>query len=221
MKKLLLVLMGSVMVAGSTMAQNYVTVAESAMAENYEKNLFGIRAGLNVSNVSSPIFTANSRAGFHVAGVYQRLLTKTIPIYFETGLQITQKGCKIDSDKVNAMYIEIPVMVNYKFNIGDIVTIYPSAGLFYAYGISGKYKSLDFDGYEEAYYTSNEKLFGGDNYLKRSDIGLRISATVDWTRYSFGLGYEFGLLDIAKDEAFGLHGGVKSGNFFITVGYNF
>lgn len=199
-----------------------VMVVGCAMAQNYEKNLFGVRAGLNVSNVSASGYSADAKAGFHVSGVYQRLLAKTMPIYLETGLQLTQKGCKIDSGKANAMYLEIPVMVNYKFNIKDIVTIYPSIGLYYAYGISGKYKDeyTETDGYEEVYISYNEDLFGGDNYLKHSDVGLRIGATVDWKHYSFGLGYEFGLFDIAKNEFFGPYR-VKSGNFFITIGYNF
>ena len=113
------------------------------MAQNYEKNIFGIRAGLNVSNVSMDYFAPKSKAGFHVAGVYQRLLTGSLPLYLETGLQISQKGCKInyedsETDKYNATYVEIPVMVNYKFNIRDIVTLYPSVGLYYAFGVGGK-----------------------------------------------------------------------------------
>lgn len=203
MKKLLFALAGVLFVAGN------------AMSQDYEKNLYGVRIGMNVSNMSSTALMGKSKVGFHVAGSYQRLLTETMPLYLETGLQITQKGCKINPNKVNAMYLEIPVMINYKFNIMDVVTIYPSAGFYYAYAIGGSYKSND---YMDNNYT--EKLFGPDNYLKRSDIGLRLCATVDWNQYSFGLGYEFGLLNIAQKEAFGSDN-VKNGNFFITVGYNF
>lgn len=60
MKKLLLTLVVAAVAAGS------------AMAQNYDKNIFGVRAGLNVSNVSMDYFAPKSKAGFHVAGVYQR-----------------------------------------------------------------------------------------------------------------------------------------------------
>ena len=58
MKKLLLTIVVAAVAAGS------------AMAQGYEKNLFGVRAGLNVSNVSMDYFAPKSKAGFHVAGVY-------------------------------------------------------------------------------------------------------------------------------------------------------
>ena len=107
MKKLLLALAGVAMMSGS------------AMAQDYEKNIYGARAGLNVANISVDGYSPNSKVGFHVSGVYQRLLTSSMPFYLETGLSFSQKGCKVGSEvgdiKVNSMYLQIPVMVNYKF----------------------------------------------------------------------------------------------------------
>lgn len=212
MKKLLLALMGTVMVAGC------------AMAQNYEKNLYGVRAGLNVSNMSMQGLSANSKAGFHIAGVYQRLLAESLPVYLETGLQFSQKGCKLeyDYDKtiLNAWYLEIPLMVNYKFNIKDIVTVYPSVGFFYAYGIGGKYTEEYMD-MDDKMVSDKYNTFGKEGVLKHSDLGMRFSATVDWRRYSFSLGYEFGFIDV-MNEAFSEDGlKVKTGNFFLSLGYNF
>lgn len=210
MKKLLLTIVVAAVAAGS------------AMAQGYEKNLFGVRAGLNVSNVSTNYFAPKSKAGFHVAGVYQRLLTESLPLYLETGLQITQKGCKFnygdsETDKYNAAYLEIPVMVNYKFNIRDIVTLYPSVGLYYAFGVGGK-NVYKYDGVKEKY-----DLFGEEGSFNRSDFGMRFSGTVDWKHYSFGLGYEFGFMNVAKSGEYSEFDGEKihTGNFFISVGYNF
>lgn len=208
MKKLLLALAGIAFVAGS------------AVAQDYEKNIFGVRAGMNVANMSAQGLSANSKIGFHVAGVYQRLLSSSMPLYLETGLQFTQKGCKFDyaneedssSMKLNALYLEIPVMVNYKFRIKDVATVYPSVGVYYAFGLGGKYKNGEsFDS------------FGDKGCLKRSDFGMRISGTVDWHRFSFGLGYEFGFSNVGKDaEAMETMGAkIKTNNLFISVGYNF
>lgn len=211
MKKLFFALVGVVM------------VVSNAVAQNYEKNLYGVRAGLNVSNMSMQGLSANSKAGFHIAGVYQRLLAESLPIYLETGLQFSQKGCKwkYDYDKttLNAWYIEIPLMVNYKFNIKDIATVYPSVGFFYAYGIGGKYKEDYMD--DDTMVSDKYDMFGKEAVLKHSDLGMRFSATVDWKRYSFSLGYEFGFIDV-MNEAFSEDGlKVKTGNFFLSLGYNF
>ena len=188
MKKLLLTLVVAAVAAGS------------AMAQNYDKNIFGVRAGLNVSNVSMDYIAPKSKVGFQVAGVYQRLLTESLPLYLETGLQITQKGCKF----------------NY-VNIRDIVTLYPSVGLYYAFGVGGK-NVYKYDGVKEKY-----DLFGEEGSFKRSDFGMRFSGTVDWKHYSFGLGYEFGFMNVAKSGEYSEFDGEKihTGNFFISVGYNF
>ena len=187
MKKLLLAFMCIAFVAGS------------AMAQDYEKNLYGVRVGMNVANVSMLGLSANSKVGFHVAGVYQRLLMAERPLYLETGLQLSQKGFKFGSeDKYNSMYLEVPVMVNYKFNIKDI----------------GGKNIYTYDGETEKYDT-----FGDMGYLKRSDFGMRFSGTVDWKCLSFSLGYEFGFVNIYKEDGFSAK--MKTGNFFLSVGYNF
>ena len=220
MKKLLLALMGTVMVAGC------------AMAQNYEKNLYGVRAGLNVASLLDQGMEVHSKTGFHIAGVYQRLLTESLPLYLETGLQLSQKGYKVqfyERESYNAMYLEIPVMVNYKFYIKDKVAIYPSFGVYYALGIGGKYKGESMD--SEEYGTEKYDMFGSKGFMKRSDFGMRFSATAEWKQFVFSLGYEFGFVNVAKiadggnpefnEDALSSWGKLKTGNFFLSVGYNF
>ena len=216
MKKLLLALMGIVMVAGC------------AMAQNYEKNLYGVRAGLNVSNMSIEGLSPMSRVGFHVDGVYQRLLMESRPLYLETGLHISQKGFKLrlleEKQAINSLYFQVPVMVNYKFNIKDLVTLYPSAGFYYAFAVAGNNKD-ESEGVEE-----NLALFGKNGSLKRSDFGMRLSGTAEWKRFVFSFGYEFGFINVCKEPVLGYVDDVefeisplnmKTGNFFLSLGYNF
>lgn len=226
MKKIFFVFLGVALMAGN------------AVAQDFEKNIYGVRAGLNVSNVSVQGLSADSKAGFHVAGVYQRLLLNTHPLYLETGLQITQKGFKteflVETTKINPLYLEVPVMVNYKFNIKDVVTLYPGVGFYYALGIAGKGK-LETAASEEfgtEAQTDKYDLFGSKGVMKRSDFGMRVSATAEWQQFVFSLGYEFGFVNVAKSVEFDSDfegedfGGsdwakMKTGNFFISVGYNF
>lgn len=200
MKKLILLVAAAVLFLGS------------ANAQKFEKNIFGVRAGLNVSNVRFNGISPDSKIGFHIGGSYERLLA-SFPLYLETGLQLTLKGCQFDdegfTDKLNATYLEIPIMVNYKFNIEDKVVLYPSAGFYYGLGLGGKIK------------TGGPKKDTFD-YLKSSDFGMRFAGTALWRQFTFTLGYEFGLTDINDikryDDDFGK---VKPNNFFISVGYNF
>lgn len=198
-----------------------LTMAGHVTAQSYEKNLWGIRAGLNVSNISIQYYPTTSKAGFHVAGVYQRLLSKSHPLYLETGLQISQKGCKFfnynnDDAKNNMTYLQIPLMLNYKFTMSDIITLYPSLGVYYAIGLGGKYTS-------QVDPSVEYKLFGDEGDFKRSDFGIRLSGTMDYKHISFSLGYEFGVMNITGPYEIGEYYGIKTknGNFFISIGYNF
>lgn len=183
MKKFLLVLVGVALFAGSAMAQ-------SRRAPRYEKNIFGVQGGMNISWIGE----ASSTAGFRVEGTYERLLTRTMPLYLQTGLQITQKGAAGGS----AWYFEVPIMVNYKFQLNRDWSIYPSAGFYTGLGFAG-------DG-----------AFGDEGILKRGDFGMGFSGTAVWRHLTFGLGMEFGFINISK-----IGGNGKNCNFFLSVGYRF
>lgn len=195
MKKLFLTLLCAVLTAGAVSAQEY------------QKHVFGVRAGLNFANVSFDGISPESKAGFHLGGSYQYLFTDRMPLYLETGLQITQKGFKHDSSswKCNAFYFEIPVLVTYKFEVADDIRLLPAGGFYYGFGFAGKTKM-----------GSKSDTFGSDGLFKRSDFGMRFSASVEWRQYVFGVGYEFSLTNVAK-------GGddITTRNIFLSVGYNF
>ena len=124
-------------------------------------------------------------------------------------------------------------MVNYKFNIKDVVTLYPSIGFYYALGVSGKskYEYMDTEEFEGESYSEKSDLFGANGVMKRSDFGMRFSATAEWKQFVFSLGYEFGFVNVAKiadggnlesnEDALSSWGKLKTGNFFLSVGYNF
>ena len=64
--------------------------AGTARAQRYEKNILGIRAGVNVSTYDISIedvrINTGSRAGFHFAVTDQILLHRSLPLYLETGI---------------------------------------------------------------------------------------------------------------------------------------
>ena len=153
----------------------------------------------------------NGRTGFHISVSDQILLSDKLPFYLETGLAFSSRGGKLGILNFRPSYIQVPVLLNYHFNIKNVVTIQPFAGLYYGLGIGGKIKDK----------TSGEKadIFGDDGLLKRSDLGVRLGAGVVWKRIYFGLGYDIGCLNLIK-ESDG-EGTMRNNCFTISVGYNF
>lgn len=195
------------------LALTIMLLANAASAQNHEKNILGVRAGLNLSSYSisagGASISTDSRAAFHVAVVDQILLCNRLPFYLETGLAFSSRGGKVDGASFRPSYLQIPVLVNYHFNIKDIVTIQPFAGLYYGFGIGGKMKA----GGEKA------DIFGDEGGLKRSDLGVRLGAGVVWNRIYFGLGYDIGCLNLVKES--NGEGTLRNNCFSISVGYNF
>lgn len=187
-----------------------------------EKHIFGVRAGLNVSNLTYRIegvsTSPSSRVSFQAGGSYQYNFLASMPFYLETGLYLSLKGAKESERNSTATtrmtYLQIPVMVNYHWNVSEKVTVVPSAGFYYALGIGGKVKHTERDSNE----TVKEDIFGTYGIYDRSDFGMRFTASVEFLdHYHAGLGYDVGFLNISKYDPLK----VRTGCFFILVGYNF
>ena len=207
----------------------------SAAAQDLPKNIVGVRAGANFSSLDYELLGAFDFRTSISAGVsYERLLLKNLPLYLETGLHYSNKGCKLsdlgdyDYDyedegsygaRISLGYIEVPVMLNYKFFIGNDIALYPSAGLYYAFGVAGN----------EAETFKGEKLgepsdvFGEEEGLRRSDFGYRVGISASWRNFVLSAGYEGSILNVAQpfdDEDFGISLKAKNLNILVTLGYN-
>jgi len=70
--------------------------AGAVRAQRYEKNILGVRAGVNVSTCDISIedvrINTGSRAGFHFAVTDQILLHRSLPLYLETGIGFLSRG---------------------------------------------------------------------------------------------------------------------------------
>lgn len=186
---------------------------------------FGIRAGLNLANVSASgdggsSYSPGSRTAFHVG------VTADIPLmqslYVQTGLFFQNKGYKYDEDDytetAKPMYLEIPVLASYRYDFSDALQLQVNAGPYFGYGIGGKVK-FEYDGESEEY-----DVFGdGDDQLdtKRFNCGLQFGAGLTFSNhYYLGFSYQLGLSDISTggdDSDFEF----KDTNWMISLGYTF
>lgn len=136
----------------------------------------------------------------------------------QSGLMISSKGYKIkDYSKDRPIYLDIPILAAYKFNISDNTKFVINAGPYLAFGLGGKCK------FDEG---GDYKLFKGedgeDAEYSRFDLGIQ-----------YGIGLEIGehyLVNLTGQNGFitpydfpdGYDGDKpKNMTFSIGVGYRF
>ena len=136
----------------------------------------------------------------------------------QSGLMISSKGYKVkDYAKVRPIYLDIPILAAYRFNISDNTKFVINAGPYLAFGLGGKCK------FDEG---GDYKLFKGedgeDAEYSRFDLGIQ-----------YGIGLEIGdhyLVNLTGQNGFispfdypdGYDGDKpKNMTFSIGVGYRF
>jgi len=208
MKKLLIAFLGAVFATGSVTAQNY------------PKNIVGLRAGFNTSWVTSYGVSTSAKPSYMVGVSDQVLLSRALPFYFETGLNFISKGYKInghDESTTTFNYLQIPIGINYHIYTCKSVTIEPAVGVYYAVGLGGK---REFDGVKTSVFT--------DGSTSRHDFGFSCGISTSIHKFHFGIAYEMGLLNIDKTDL--IYGAdrkkvgykqLKNKSIIIKVGINF
>ena len=209
MKKLILILALGLPALVPAFSQNY-SIHGGPMAELY---YFGIKGGLTLSTIRAE--RAQDRAASPLAGYTLGCHIGTspfsvIPISFETGLSLTQKGGRQNIDgKVDRkmVFLDLPLLVKYNWALDDMVSIHPYAGAFLA---------LALDGYDKN-YALQKKLNLWKNY-KHFDSGLKVGVCASYAFAFLDAGFEFGLFDINNRTEYA-H--ARSSCFYLALGINF
>ncbi len=203
------------------------------MASETAAQTFGIRAGLNLSNMlikddhytSSDHFKMNP--GFHLGATAEIPIPNKM-ISFETGCLLSAKGYKLSFNegqfevkgKLDLLYFDIPLNAKASFDLGG-AKIYGVFGPYLGIGLSGKWKSeLTYDGDYNLY--ERDIKWGSDedrDDLKRFDFGLTAGTGVGINAFNIGLSYGLGLANISPDT----EGSTKQKNRLLSVslGYRF
>ena len=109
-----------------------ITAAIStAWAQTPKKNIFGLRVGMDMSKISildtgsGEKYLSELRTSFNIGLTDQIRLLNDKPFYFQFGLMLHNKGGKVQATdggsdielSLNAMYLELPVMLNYHIRL--------------------------------------------------------------------------------------------------------
>lgn len=180
---------------------------------------FIIRGGVNYANISvtenGRVDEANNFTSFHVGLAFDIPLTAGLS--FQPGATYTGKGAKTQVGREgenfyykassNPMYLEIPVNFVGKIPLTETARFYIGAGPYAAMGITGKNKvtskllgvetfsNRDIVFSKDDPTTSQEENFGYGK-LKRFDYGLNAQAGFEFTRFTLGANYGYGLTKI-------------------------
>lgn len=201
MKKFLVAIM-AVLFAAPSFAQyssGGFSLSESSL-------YYGLRMGMNISTITGEYQDADSKVGMTLGGVIGARVSDTTPIFLESGLYFSGRGGK----NLGLNYLEIPVLVKYGVQLTDDIAILPYIGPYFSYGISGKYK-----------INTGGTVVKDSSYdlMKHPDMGFKIGCGGEYNKLYLELGYQFGVLNIAKDNPADLS--AHTGNFYINVGVNF
>jgi len=189
-----------------------ITVLIVATAITAQAQTFGLRGGMNLSNmlmkyedeVWSEDFKMNP--GYHVGLAVDVPIDKWLS--FESGLLLSTKGYKYSEEgdgykaeeKLNLLYLNIPLTPKATINTGK-VKLYAIAGPYLSIGLSGKSKSTyTYNGNTE---TNSEKIDWGtdgeNDDLKRLDFGLSMGGGVLINALQIGVTYDLGISNILPE----------------------
>ena len=159
--------------------------------------------------------------GYEAGVTYRVGLSRRLPFYFRTGVTFIGKGYEIngfDDSRTTMSYLQIPVGIDYAVPLGRRWAVVPGAGLYYAVGVGGKRKI----GREAG------SVFGSQGGFSRHDMGFSCGVDLMFSRFSLGIAYEAGLIDIDKfDTVYGNdsrmigYKNVRNRCFLIRTGVNF
>jgi hypothetical protein len=188
--------------------------------------IFQLRGGMNLSNVSSwkneyGFKKGKVRMGYNVSGIADITVGKDT--YLQTGLSFRTKGAKINSLStpegdmeavMEAMYIQLPVYITYKFNFpGDSHLVF-AIGPYVAYGVGGK---TTFTSLSDSASTV-QNTFGNEGLWNNLDAGLGIELQAEVSRFVFIIGSDTGFTRIWKRERLTDNLKVRNNTVYFTLG---
>lgn len=198
------------------MKLNYLTTAVLAMlvfivlpaTDAQAQAQFGIRAGLNVSNISfDKLPDRGERFGFH-AGVFADIPLITDFIQLQPELSYSAKGVGFkflgDDKTLNMNYIDFLLPVAFRLGSIDL-----QVGPFASYLIS----TPDYDVFD-----NTEVVIDA---FKKTDVGLTAGLSYNFAPLTVGIRYNQGLVDITNDDGRTFLGEGKTAVGQVSIGFKF
>lgn len=168
----------------------------------------------SVSYTSLSNIDEDAMSGISAAWTKGIAISKTTPLFIETGLGLNYAWKSEDEYKINWLTATIPVNLVYKYEISDGIKLAPFAGIYLRGNLLGE-MNID-DDYSQ--YRDDVNFF--DDYkdggleASRFSFGWNIGVGVEINKFYLGLSYGSDLNEFVEDAD-------KIGTLSATVGFNF
>lgn len=137
-------------------------LATMAMPTQAQVN-FGVKGGLNISNMSFDVLDAKNKAGFFV-GPTVKFKIPFVGLGFDIAALYDQREAELKNEgtKITQKSINVPVNLRYNIGLGDLAGIYFAAGPQFGFNVGDKS------------FKSTQK----DMTLKKSNLSINLGAGV-------------------------------------------
>lgn len=179
--------------------------------------------GAKVTNEDDLKLIHGIRAG--VAIDYAFVTSDVYELSLQAGLNYSMKGYQgtfvfPDSPvdvKVRLHYLDLPILLNNRFKLSDTFNAFVNVGPYVAYGLSGKVTTKDESGDSTTLGINLFRKQKKMSPLYPVDFGVQVGAGVEVSRIMFGIGTQYGLAKLAKEDK----DNAKNISFYASVGYRF
>ncbi len=191
---------------------------------------FGIEAGYVNNTLAVDEYESSSRSGFKVGADAE--LTLANHLSFESGLAYIRKGATITGDNIHSArissikfaemnYLQIPLMIGYKFEAGNGLSIKPQAGGYFAVGINGDSFVTGLNNFNQPYearvntFSATDSNFGAAPFrpTHRADAGLSFALNLNYRHVTLKAAYDLGLVTST------VYGNGRQRTFSISLAY--
>jgi hypothetical protein len=184
---------------------------------------FGAKVGGTLSNLTTKYDGVTEDAfkagiGFKLGGVLEYSFSESFALQPELLYVINSVKPKEEEEEVSSKFvlqsIQLPVNFKYKFGVENL-KFYAAAGPYLGYIVSAKAK-VKMEGVSASVdlFNDNEEIELG---LKHLDFGVGVGFGVEVSKFTVGVGYQYGLANLTSIDKASL----KLGTFNLSVGYFF
>lgn len=171
----------------------------------------GTRGGINLANfIYRPVYTGDTKGSGALLFRFNAGTQIEIPLndkdkwFLYTGPFYSGKGNRVrakyrepafDTSVTYLNYIELPLLVGYKFETEGKNRLAAAAGPYVAYGFNGRVE------YHNSPDRTKRNLHRSDGYYKRIDIGFSVSGMLEH-KEKFGLRFDYSrsIPDISRNK---------------------
>ncbi|HYW35715.1 MAG TPA: porin family protein [Balneolaceae bacterium] len=169
---------------------------------------FGIRGGVNFSQLNNTNANDNSRTGLLLGLYFDESIVDNL-LMVQPEVLYTQKGFKSGGYNYRIDYIEVPIdfRVNFVNPSGVLPFVY--AGPYVGFKVNTKFPG------SSATVNGTTISYNNGNNVKGTDFGIGVGGGLDFGRVNIGVRYDAGLTHVFNN------GSAKNGVFSIVAGIGY